>query len=312
MVTNRLTDSRGYALLATLWICVGIGAFTLLISVSTREAIAASRNRMALTTGLWLTRACLTFEREALRGALSQQAAAGIDSAGPLWNYVDRLVTERPSAVSGCSLSARAVGSRLDINAADESTVTQVLQAAGWPVARADSAAAAAADWIDADDQPRAKGAERDWYIARNREPPSNSALVAMAELRRIRGFERNAVDRLDSIFDVEPGAIALNQAPREVLALLPGFTERTIREVLDARARGAPITAFIQLRPWLDPDVRDASARLPGLVTLAPGAWIVTARTQTGLPPVTTVAEVRLVRGNKTTAITRSRTWSE
>jgi type II secretory pathway component PulK len=165
---------------------------------------------------------------------------------------------------------------------------------------------------MDADDQPRAKGAERDWYVARNREPPSNSALVDMQELRRIRGFEAAGPDRLDSVFSVEPGAIALNQAPREVLALLPGFTERTIREILDARARGVPVTAFIQLQRWLDPETPDAGARLPGLVTLAPVAWIVTARTQTGLPPVTTVVEVRLVRLNKTTAITRSRTWTE
>jgi hypothetical protein len=110
----------------------------------------------------------------------------------------------------------------------------------------------------------------------------------------------------------VEPGAIALNQAPREVLAQLPGFTDFTIREVLDQRARGVPVTAFIQLRPWLDPNVPDASAKLPGLILLTPEAWIVTARLRAGNPPVTTVIELRLARGDRSTVVTRRRTWIE
>ncbi|PYP60082.1 MAG: hypothetical protein DMD40_01990 [Gemmatimonadetes bacterium] len=313
MVTPSRADPRaGYALLATLWICVGIGALTWLISVSAREAIAASRNRIALTQGLWRAEACLALERDALRDALSREVVARRDSSGSLWNYVDRVVRERPTPVRDCSLSARAVGSRLDINAADEGTLARVLEAAGWPEARADSAAAAIADWIDANDEPRPQGAERTWYVARNRVPPSNSALVDMRELRRIRGLEDETADQLDSILDVEPGAIALNLAPREILSLLPGFNDRAIREVLDARARGVPITAFIQLRPWLDPAVPDASAKLPGLVLLAPEAWIVTARVRTGAPPVTTAIELRLARGDRTTIITRRRTWIE
>src|SRR5438093_625016 len=83
-------------------------------------------------------------------------------------------------------------------------------------------------------DQTRTKGAERDWYDQHARIAPSNSPLVDMRELRRVRGFESDSTGRLDSILDVEPGAIALNQAPREVLELLPGFDDRTIRELLD------------------------------------------------------------------------------
>ncbi len=312
VTTSRSDPQAGYALLATLWICVGIGALTWLISVSAHEAMGASRNRMALTSGLWRAQACLAWEREALRDALSQEVAAGMDSTGSLWNYVDRLLAERPVPVADCSVAARAVGSRLNINAADEATLALVLQLAGWPGARADSAAAAFADWIDADDQPRTKGAERDWYDQHARIAPSNSPLVDMRELRRVRGFESDSTGRLDSILDVEPGAIALNQAPREVLELLPGFDDRTIRELLDARARGRPITAFIQLRPWLDPAMPDAAAKLPGLALLSPQAWIVTARTRTGVPPVTTVLELRLARGDRTTVVMRRRAWVE
>jgi len=314
MVTVARADSRaGYALLATLWICVGIGALTLLISMRAREAMASSRNRMALTTGLWRAESCLAFERETLREALSREAPRA-DSIGSVWNHVDRLLEQTAALVPGCAVSARAVGSRLDINGVDEATLSRLLKAAGWSEARADSGAAAIADWVDADDQPRPNGAERNWYLARDREPPSNSRLADMRELRRVRGFEPHAgpTDRLDSILDVEPAAIALNQAPPEVLALLPGFNDRTIRELLDARRRDVPVTAFIQLRPWLDPAVPDASARLPGLVLLAPEAWIVTARVRVGIPAVATLIEVRLARGNGATVVGRRRMWSE
>jgi general secretion pathway protein K len=312
MVTvPRFHPRAGYALLATLWMCVGIGALTWLIAVNAQEAMASSRNRMALTAGLWRAQACLVFEREALRDKLSQGRMEN-DSTGSLWNYVDRLLHEAPPPLPDCSVSARPVGARVNINTADEATLTRLLQAAGWTAPRADSAAAALADWIDADDQPRPNGAERDSYLAQNREPPSNAPLVDMRELRRVRGFEGDQTARLDSILDVEPGAIALNEAPREVLSLLPGFNERTIHELLDARASGSPVTAFIQLRPWLDPAVPDASAKLPGIVLLAPEAWIVTARVRTGNPLVTTVLELRLARGNGSTIVGRRRAWTE
>jgi len=309
MVSAPRADRRaGFALLATLWICVGISALTWLISVSAREAIASSRNRMALTTAQWRAQACLTFERDALREDLSGESR-GADSSASLWNYVDRLLSERPAPLRDCSISARPVGARLNVNTADESTLARLLQIVNWPAARADSAAAAIADWMDVDDEPRSNGAEREWYVARRREPPSNRPFVDIRELRRVRGLEDG---RLDSILDVEPGAIALNQAPRELLALLPGFDDSAIRELLDARARGVLVTAFIQLRPWLDRAVPDASAKLPGLVLLAPEAWIVTARVRTGDPPVTTVVELRLARGNGTTIAARRRMWTE
>lgn len=313
MVTMGSARGRaGYALLATLWICMGIAALASVISLSAREAIASSRNRMALTVGRWLAEACLTTERETIRDALAQEYLAALDSSGSVWNYIDRVLAEHSPQVAGCSVSARSVGSHLDVNATDEGALSRVLQAAGWRPTRADSAAAALADWKDADDTPRPNGAERDWYLAHGREPPSNSPLVNHAELARVRGFETDSSGRVDSILDVEPGAIALNQAPREVLAQLPGFTDFTTREVLDQRARGVPVTAFIQLRPWLDPNVPNASAKLPGLILLTPQAWIVTARLRTGHPSVTTVIELRLARADRNTVVTRRRTWIE
>ena len=304
MVTNRTNDPRaGWALLATLWICVGAGALTWLISLSAREAIGAARNRVALTTAMGRAQACIAFAREKLRDVLSSPGGP------PAWDHIDRVLAQYQPQVSGCTLSARPVGAHLNVNASDEPTLSRVFQAAGWRASRADSAAAALADWMDADDQPRPGGAERDWYVARDRIPPSNSPFVDVRELRRVRGLEN--WDRLESLFDVTPGPLALNQAPAELLSLLPGFTERTVQEVLATRADSG-VTSFLQLRAWLDPDQPEASAKLPGVVVLSTSAWVVTARTRAGFPPVTVATEVRLWRSGVTTSIGFRRTWTE
>jgi general secretion pathway protein K len=302
MVTPRHDPRAGYVLLAMLWICAGIGALTWLISVSAREAMATSRNRMSLTAGSWQAQACLALSRQRLRDALSQQVP-------DVWQHVDRVLKE-DAPLGGCTLSARVVGARLDVNKTDEATLARALQATGLPQARADSAAAALADWMDADNQTRPGGAERDWYLAQGREPPSNGPFVDRRELRRVRGLEDFA--RVDSIVDIEPGALALNVTPRVLLSLLPGFTDRTLREILDARARGESVTTFAELSHWLDPHEPDASAKLPGMILLTPEAWILTVRSRTGTPPVTTVLEVRLTHSNQTTVVTRRRSWIE
>lgn len=302
MVTARHDPRAGYVLLAMLWICAGVGALTWLISVSARQAMATSRNRMSLTAGSWQARACLAFGRERLRDALSQQLP-------DVWLHVDRVLRGN-APVPGCTLSARVVGARLDVNHTDEATLARAFQAAGLSPARADSAAAALADWMDADNQTRPGGAERDWYLAQGREPPSNTLFVDRRELRRVRGLEDFA--RVDSVVDVEPGALALNVTPRELLSVLPGFTDRTVREVLDARARGTSVMTFRELSQWLDPDQPDASAKLPGLILLTPEAWIVTVRSTTGAPPVTTILEVRLTHSNQSTFVARQRSWIE
>ena len=337
MVSVRRVDPRaGYALLATLWICVGVGALAALISVSAREAIGAARNRVALTSAMWRAQACLAYARETVRDATSHSS----DPA--LWNHIDRVLGEARAPVSGCSISARPVGARLDVNSSDEATLSRLFQAAGWRPSRADSAAAAIADWMDADDQPRAGGAEREWYLARHRIPPSNSPFVNARELRRVRGLED--WDRLDSLLDVAPGPLAINQAPAELTIVTrpfvldfagaylnhtPDFPEdiwdeweqekreqfdtrwSTVQEVLAARSETG-VTSFPQLRAWLDSGQPEASAKLPGMVVLSSAAWIVTVRTGAGFPRVTAVIEARFARAPSTTSLSLRRSWIE
>jgi type II secretory pathway component PulK len=173
------------------------------------------------------------------------------------------------------------------VNATDGATLARLLRTLGLPPRRADTLAAAIS----------------------GHEP-----FVSVRELHLVPGLE--AVPAIDSVLDVEPGAIALNQAPRAILALLPGFREETIDAVLDARRREAPITTFHELAVMLSSDARaaydSAFPTLAGTVLLGPQAWVLTARSTVGRPPVTVAVELRLAGGAAGTSVVRRRSWIE
>ena len=262
----------GYALLAVLWMTVGIAGLAFLITEEAREAIATSRNRIALTEAGWTARACAAHIRAKLTGARLDDVRQD-DPVLPLE------ALRMPSTL-GCQVSARAVGSRLDVNATDSATLARLFRFAGMAGGRADTTAA----------------------IVERHKPYADPRAFHL-----LPGIEGFAV--IDSLLDVEPGPIALNDAPAPVLALLPGFTDRTVREVLDARARAEPIVSFHDLSRFLSPDVPDASAQLPAVCVFWPEAWVFTVRAHAGAPSVTSVLELRVARDAR---VTRSRSWIE
>lgn len=273
------TSRNGYALLAVLWICTGVAALTFVISAFAREAVATSRNRIAFTSAGWTARSCVTHVRSILGDAMEAEAGT--------WNDVDR-VLQTAQLPGGCRLTARARGSRLDINTADSSALSQVFAQIGLRVPAAESAAAA--------------------VLASRTGTP----FADIREVVRQPGLEMLSLEQLDRVFDVIPGPIVINHAPAPVLALLPGFTDRTIVEILDARRRGQAIASFVELFSLLSPDEPEAAAQLPGLVLLYPSAWIVTSRVAAGRPRVTAVYEVVIARVGARTTVTRRREWTE
>ncbi len=273
---------RGYALLAVLWISVGIGGLAVLISEAASGAIASSRNRIALAAAGWLAAGCVARARVAVADALQHEIIEHADLMLKSWDRVDQLLRAEPLP-AGCTLAARPVGARLDLNASDGSTLGRLFRNIGMKPPRADSAASAVA---------------------------AHKPYVDLRQLHLLPGLE--SVGVLDSVLDVEPGPIALNQAPASVLALLPGFTDETVQRVLEARARGEPIASFQALSELLSPDDPGASARLPAAAVFQPVAWVITARAMAGRPAVTSVVEVRLGRAGSGTSIGPQKSWVE
>jgi len=105
------------------------------------------------------------------------------------------------------------------INVAQLAHLRSLLATLGLP----DELADALADWIDQDSEPQPRdGAEDAYYLALNPPYlPANQALIDVAELALVRGFDANVRARLRPYVTALPGftAINVNTAPAEVLA---------------------------------------------------------------------------------------------
>jgi type II secretory pathway component PulK len=269
---TRRRHEAGYALLAVLWMTVGIAGLAFLIAENARDAIATSRNRIALTEAAWNASACGAHLRAVLAEA---QVASGFRR-----DVRSLLQPSQETRDLGCDITFQAVGSRLDVNAADSATLARLFRYAGMAAGQAETTAAALV----------------------LHKPYADSRAF-----RLVPGLQGTAT--LESLLDVEPGPIALNYAPGPVLALLPGFTDRTVREVLDARARDQPVSTFHDLSRLLSADAPGAAARLPAVSVFQPLGWVLTVHAHAGAPSVTSVLELRLAQDGR---VTRWRSWIE
>lgn len=305
-----MTSRRGFALLAVLWVVVALVTLGVALSTVARQSLGAARNRIDLTEAEWAARGCM----EHVRARIGQYLVAPqVDAKGLSgWSALDRLSSASVLKQDACSVTVRAAGSRLDLNAADAGMLGALLLNIGVPSPRRDSMVAALEDWRDADDVARDRGAEREWYERNHRVLPRNGPLADMRELRRVRGF---ATIDLDSVLGVEPGRIDLNHAPLAVLSSLPGFADEAVSRIAEMRAVHIPVTDLSTFGGQLSPNARQELlanfAELTRVTSPEPDAWIITVSASGGTPAVTAVMEARFVRAGTRAAIVRRRSWS-
>jgi general secretion pathway protein K len=310
-MSHRVAGREGFALLAALWILVGVTALVLAVALAGREATNAARNRVALARARWHAADCLERARAAL-GETVSHAQPGLSSVAEGWGAGDHVVAASPLLAEGCAVSVRAAGARVDVNTAGPEMLVRLFRAAGVSAFSADSLADAVVDWRDDDDLPRPLGAERTWYGSRGLFPPRNAPLADVRELARVRGWD----GALDTLVDVDSARIAINQAPPAVLASLPGFGPEAVSRVMEIRARGDRVGDLAAFAGLLSPGARQAFeqsyASLAPRVALEPDAWIVTSRATEGSPAVASVIEMKLVRAGSRVAVIARRTWTE
>ncbi len=127
----------------------------------------------------------------------------------------------------------------------DIAAFQRLLDTLGLPAGLVD----ALVDWLDADSQPSgAEGAEDAYYLALP-EPyfPANRALVDLAELQLVRGFDAASVDKLVPYVCVLPVAtpVNVNTAGAEVLAaVMPGLSLDAARALVAERGNGSQTLA--------------------------------------------------------------------
>jgi len=295
---------HGFALLAVLWVIAGLAVLGLAANLAARNAIAGAHNRADLARARWRAEEC------------AEQARAIVARAIPRlgWRHLDTEVRAASASRSSCRVALVSAGARLDVNTVDAAMLGALLARLGIPPLRRDSLVDALLDWRDADDVPRPSGAERSWYLAAGRIPPRNGPLPAIAELRRVRGFER--LTGLDTLLDVAAARLDLDAAPLTDIAALPGFGAEAVEQVAELRARGAAVGDLSSFAARLSPASRaELAARSPELAALTaagPEAWLLLVRATVGQPPVTSTLELRLVRAGDRAAVVRRRSWIE
>ena len=201
-------NERGYAMLA---VVAGIGVMA---------AVAAGA---ASSTAARLD----TLEAETTNARLSAAADAGVEIAlanltrpglAARWS-IDRRVYEESFGGVPVAIRIEDEAGKIMINRIDGENIGWLIAALGLPQNQVETLRDSFDDWIDQDDEPRANGAETDFYLprgiaARNGPPQS------VEELGDIRGFTPALVERIARIATVEVNGTAFDKRYADPLAI--------------------------------------------------------------------------------------------
>lgn len=256
-----MTNRRGVAMLAALWLVVGITIVALEFSLVGRERrefgiAAADRARESASAlgAFAMTRARL---EQALRtGPQSQAGAIGRLRSSDPWLDVDSIFSGEMMVDSMLVVvEAIDLGTKLNINNISEQEIRQLIAYTMGDFVEADYLAQAIMDWRDVDELARARGGERDEYLKADmlRLPP-NQNFRDIEELLDVKGMTREVYDVISPyLTTIGTAQVNLNTAPVPVLRVLPGMTDEIIARILAARSRGQRIANVNEVMPQVN-----------------------------------------------------------
>jgi type II secretory pathway component PulK len=256
----------GFALMAALWLVVLVGVAGYGLSVRGRSRRLAVANSLERTQAVAAAEAAVETVRGelALRLAPPAQSAPRIAQSAPLDPWSDLAALNADTLALG---DARAlprvydVAARINLNRATEADLRRFLAALAIDAGDADRLAQRIADWRDADDFRRARGAERDDYLrAGARQLPTNADFARADELRDVDGMTPELYARIAPFVTVlGTGQINVNAAPREVLLSLPGMGDESIAAIVRAQRARRPIRSMEELTAQLSSAARSS-----------------------------------------------------
>jgi len=215
--THRINSQRGIALVLVLWVLLLLtiitGSFALMARMDSLEA-------NALLSG--------TQARMSAEAAINLAVLALRDPEDETRMLADGRVYSQE--IDGILVEVSAIDERgkLDINAADELTLANLLIGHGLDPDAGEILAAAILDWRDEDELERVNGAEQDVYDAAGLAVgPANRAFMMPEELLQVIGMQYELYRKL------EPGITVFSRlgepdpafAPVEALMALPDIT---------------------------------------------------------------------------------------
>lgn len=244
----RALGRDGFVLIAALWLMVlvvGVSASVLLplrtARLQARNVLAESEASRAARSGI--AHGLALVEQELRRKTSRRDAVAtSADRLERISASLSDLGTSQAPGRGEYRLSIEDGSARLPVNSASEGELQRLLLALGIQRLRAIELAAAISDWIDSDELHRLNGAEWDDYYADQpaQTRPANGPLADLAELRHIRGVDREVFALIEPLLTVETDhQVNLNTAPVPVLSALPGLSDEAVRTIVSLRRSG-------------------------------------------------------------------------
>ena len=219
---------KGIALVIVLWILllvtISTGSYTLMARMDQLEAhtvISSTRARMAAEAGINLAVVSLRDPDELTRMVP--------DGRSYEIQVQDVLVEIQVTDERG----------KVDINAVDETTLTQLFQGHGLEGDNGLYLAAAVLDWADIDEMERANGAELPAYESAGLEVgPGNRPFLMIEELLQVLGMPWDLFKKIEPGLTVfsESGTPDPAYAPLEALLALPDMTEEDALNFIEER----------------------------------------------------------------------------
>ncbi|MFQ5431594.1 MAG: type II secretion system minor pseudopilin GspK, partial [Nitrospinota bacterium] len=236
-------SEQGIALVMVLWLMVLLVVLASQFALSARTGLETVRNLKEDREAYFLAYAGVQM---AVREIVADSEYHYYGEKGQLrfastlydGDYSSR--TEIPLGDGLVSYSIKDEGAKLNLNslATDESQLRFLLQTL-FPEGKewTDTVADSILDWVDADDDHRANGAETDYY--RTREPPyaaKNRTFDTLNELKKVKGITQEIFDALSRVVTVYPtSGVNVNTAPVEVLRA-GGMPDEEIATVMKER----------------------------------------------------------------------------
>lgn len=302
-----MSNRQGFALLATLGLVVMLTAAAAAGAETAWTYRRATLNRLEGAAAEAAARGGAAHAEAILNEVAAREARAGdtyfLYPSGDAWRRLTVALADTiVLADARYAVQLTDAGARLHLNLASEEELRQLFVSLRVDAGRADRVAQAIADWRDADEFRRGRGAETADYLARGaRMLPRNGAFGSVRELRDVAGVDAELFDRVEPFLTVRgSGVVNLNAAAAPVMLSLPGMGDEAVTAILRARDRSRPLRGVNELQEALSPNARARlTAALPQLlprITFATREVLVTSvGSRPGSAAVST-AEVLLV----------------
>lgn len=256
----RFGDSRGMALLMTLWIGVLLAVVGAGFALSMRTGLASTRN---FKEDIMAYYHAVTAYEDAVRFLLEDEDRQldfmDMDGRMVVEEEGEAFEEERELEFGDVSVRIHDESAAINLNAANQAQLIKVLEQSGVEDSEAEEIADAILDWLDPDDAHRINGAEDDYYEDEGYEA-KNGPFSTVEELLLVKGMDEdilygNAERELTGIYRhfsvCNSRGINVNTVTVETMTLL-GLDYACIESIQRLQSEG-PILSIPCGKPYLN-----------------------------------------------------------